>query len=61
MTQITKGKGYATSPFMNSRFGVSIGRVFVIVDLINRTCTCKAWKMSGIPYDHSCAIMWSIV
>ena len=34
---------------MNSKFGVSIGRVFIIVDLINRTCTCKAWKMFGIP------------
>ena len=44
MTNITKDKGHAVSPFMNSRFGVSIGRVFVIMDLINRTCTCKACK-----------------
>ena len=57
MKNTTKGGGYAVSPFMNSRFGVSIGRVFVIMDLINRTCTCKAWKMSGIPCDHSCVIM----
>ena len=42
MTNITKDEGYATSPFMNSKFGVSIGKVFIIVDLINRTCTCKA-------------------
>ena len=42
MTNITKGEGYAMNPFMNSRFGVLIGRVFVVVDLINRTCTCKA-------------------
>ena len=42
MTNIIKGEGYAVSPFMSSRFGVSIGRVFVTVDLINRTCTCKA-------------------
>ena len=41
MTNITKGEKYAVSPFMNIRFGVTIGRVFVIVDLINRTCTCK--------------------
>ena len=45
------------SPFMNNKFGVSIERVFVIVDLVNRTCTCKAWKMSEIPCDHSCAII----
>ena len=54
---VTKGEGYAMSPFMNSRFGVLIGRVLVIVNLINRTCTCKAWQMSGIPCDHSCVIM----
>ena len=60
MKNITKGEGYAVSPFMNSKFGVSIGRVFVIVDLINRTCTCKTWKMSTIPCEHSCAIMQSI-
>ena len=31
---MTKGEGYEKSPFMKSRFGASIGRVFVIVDLI---------------------------
>ena len=60
MTIITKGKGYAVSPFMNSRSGVSIGRVFVIVELINRTYPCKAWKMSRIPCDRSCVVMQSI-
>ena len=60
MTNITKGEGYAMSLFMNSRYSVSIGRVFVIVDLINRTCTCKAWQMSGIPCDHFCVVMQSI-
>ena len=60
MTNITKGEGYVASPFMNSKFGVSIGRVFVIVDLINRTCTCKARKMSRIHYEHSCAVIQSI-
>ena len=39
MTNITKSEGYVVNPFMNSRFGVSIGRVFVIMDVINRTCT----------------------
>ena len=42
MTNITKGEGYVVSPFMNSRFGVSIGRIFVIMNPINKTCTCKA-------------------
>ena len=39
---ISKGKGYLVSPFMNSMFGVSIGKAYVIVDMVNKTCTCKA-------------------
>ena len=42
MTNITKSEGDAASSFINSRFGVSIGRIFVIMNPINRTCTCKA-------------------
>ena len=60
MNNITKGEGYAVSPFMNNRFGVSIMRVFVILNLIYRTCSCKVWKMSRIPCEHACAIIPSI-
>ena len=41
-------------------FGVSIVRVFVIVYLVNRTCTFMAWKMSRLSYEHACAIIQSI-
>ena len=41
---ITKGEGYAVNPYPNSKFDVSIGRIFVITDLVNRTCTCMAWQ-----------------
>ena len=57
MTNITKGEGYVVSLFMNNRFYVSIRRVFYIVDLVNRTYTCKAWKVSRIPCEHSCVVI----
>ena len=60
LLNITKGEGYAVNPYPNSKFGFSIGRVFVIIDLVNRTCTCMAWKMSGLPCEHACAIIQSI-
>ena len=34
---------------------VSNGKAFLEVDLMERTCTCKAWQMFGIPCDHACA------
>ena len=57
---MTKGEGYEVNPYPNSKFGVSIGKVFVITDLVNRTCTCIAWKMSGLQCEHACAIIQSI-
>ena len=39
---INKGEGYPVSPFMNSMFGVSIGKTYVIMDMVNKTCTSKA-------------------
>ena len=60
LLNITKGEGYEVNPYPNSKFGVSIGRVFVITDLVNRTCTCMAWKMSGLQCEHACAIIQSI-
>ena len=57
LLNITKGEGYAVNPYPNSKFGVSIGRVFVITDLVNRTCTCMAWKMLRLPCEHACAIV----
>ena len=45
LLNITKGEGYAVNPYPNSKFGVSIGKVFLITDLLNRTCTFIEWKM----------------
>ena len=42
LLNITKGEWYVINPYPNSKFGVSIGRVFIVTDLVNRTCTCMA-------------------
>ena len=39
---ISTGECYPINPFMNSMFDVSIGKAYVIVDMVNKTCTCKA-------------------
>ena len=46
LVNVIKGEGYVANPFMNTKSGVLIGMVFVIIDLMNRTCTCMIWKMS---------------
>ena len=57
LLNIKKGEGYAVNPYPNRKFGVSIGRVLVITDLMNRTCTCMTWKISRLPCEHACAII----
>ena len=42
LLNITKGKGHVVNPYSNRNFGVLIGRVFVITDLVNRTYNCMA-------------------
>ena len=60
MVNINKVRGVLVSPFMNSRFGISIWRALFIIDLVNRTCTCNGWEMLGIPYEHSCVVIQAI-
>ncbi|RVW93709.1 hypothetical protein CK203_043404 [Vitis vinifera] len=52
---IGKGENYITYLHLGSLMKVSNGKAFLEVDLMERTCTCKAWQMSGIPCDHACA------
>ena len=52
---IGKGENYITYLHLGSSMKVSNGKTFLEVDLMERTCTCKAWQMSGIPCDHACA------
>ncbi|RVW94428.1 hypothetical protein CK203_035725 [Vitis vinifera] len=53
--KIGKGENYITYLHLGSSMKVSNGKAFLEVDLMERTCTCKAWQMSGIPCDHACA------
>ena len=59
MLNITKGEAYPVNLLTNGVFGVCIGRSIFNVDIMNRTCTCKAWHMLGIPCEHACAALLS--
>ena len=52
---IGKSENYITYLHLGSSMKVSNGKAFLKVDLMEQTCTCKAWQMSGIPCDHACA------
>ena len=45
---------------MNEVFGVCIGRALLNVDIMNCTCTCRGWKMLGIPREHTVTVIISI-
>ena len=60
LLNMTNGEGYAINPYPNNKFGFSIGKIFVLTDLVNRTCTFMTWQMSGLPCEHACAIIQSI-
>ena len=55
---IAKGENYITYLHLGSLMKVSNGKAFLEVDLMEWTCTCKSWQMSGIPCDHACAAIW---
>ena len=59
MLNITKGEAYPVTPLMNGILGVYIGKSILYVDIMNQTCTCKAWQMVGIPCEHACAALLS--
>ncbi|KAH9617401.1 hypothetical protein KSS87_018893 [Heliosperma pusillum] len=62
--QLEKAK--ITARGWNSVFGgkFTIGvregatQVRYVVDLLNKTCSCNAWQLSGIPCNHSVAAIW---
>ena len=57
---IVKGEILSVNPFLNGVFGVFIGKAFLNINTINKTCTCKAWQMTGIPCEHACVVILSI-
>ena len=60
MTNIAKGEALPVSQFMNGFFTISIWKTFVNVDMFNRSCICRKWKMVGIHGEHACAAILSI-
>ncbi|KAJ9566565.1 hypothetical protein OSB04_002531 [Centaurea solstitialis] len=32
----------------------------VVVDVVQRTCTCRRWELSGIPCKHAVAVNWNM-
>ncbi|RVW94874.1 hypothetical protein CK203_034614 [Vitis vinifera] len=58
--KIVNGEVYLVTPFMNGIFGISIGTIFLNVDIMKRTCTCRGWEMLGIPCEHAATVILSI-
>ena len=54
---IGKGEVYTVSPFDEFIFCVFIGTSIFNVDIKQHSCTCRAWEMFGILYEHACAVI----
>ncbi|RVW30634.1 hypothetical protein CK203_041042 [Vitis vinifera] len=54
---IGKSENYITYLHLGSSMKESNGKAFLEVDLMERTCTCKAWQMFGIQCDHACVVI----
>ena len=46
---IVKGEVYIDSPFMETLFGIFVGKAVINVDIEARKCTCRGWEMFSIP------------
>lgn len=55
VTNMEKSQTCPTHVYMGGSIKVSIERTYLDVDLKSRSCTCKAWQMSGITCDDTCA------
>ena len=55
LEKIIKSGSFPVYPYVGGVFKVFNMKVYVDVNLRERTCTCKAWKMVGIPGEHACA------
>ena len=45
---------------METFYVVFVGDLVLNVDSKEQSCTCRGWKLSGIPCDHACIILLSI-
>ena len=44
-------------PYIRGTFKVFIDEIFLVVNMNDLSRDCKAWKMSGLPCAHACAII----
>ena len=51
---IARGETHITHAFLGRLIKVMTGFAYHEVDLQGRTCTCRLWKMAGLPCDHAC-------
>ncbi|KAL6336147.1 hypothetical protein AAG906_011029 [Vitis piasezkii] len=56
LENIIKSGSLPVYPYVGGVFKVFNMKVYVDVNLRERTCTCKAWQMVGIPFD----IFWTL-
>ena len=57
---IAKWGVYSVSPSIETFYVVFVGDLMLNVEIKELSCTCRGWKMSGISYDHACAVLLSI-
>ncbi|XP_021690762.1 uncharacterized protein LOC110672327 [Hevea brasiliensis] len=50
-----KIKDYVLKPVAGDTFEVCIRDDRFVVDLVAKTCSCKIWDLTSIPYHHACA------
>ncbi|XP_074290274.1 uncharacterized protein LOC141617004 [Silene latifolia] len=55
-----KSAMYEVLPASDRKFQVKLGIDEVSVDIIDRTCTCKKWDLTGIPCSHGVAAIFYI-
>ncbi|XP_019078111.1 uncharacterized protein LOC104880614 [Vitis vinifera] len=55
LENIIKSGSLPVYPYVGGVFKVFNMKVYVDVNLRERTCTCKAWQMAGIPCENACA------
>ncbi|KAH6767656.1 hypothetical protein C2S52_018639 [Perilla frutescens var. hirtella] len=46
-----------TIPALHNKYEVHLHDDQFLVNMSNKTCTCRAWDLSGIPCIHACAAM----
>jgi len=61
LRKLEKGKNqsrwWQACPGGNGKYDVKHGSVGFVVDILDKTCTCGAWLLSGIPCCYALAVM----